>query len=358
MSNSIISNSKTIIRQEATKELKTTHSTANIKVRAGFNTGASPRWLKYDFGVIQEKIIVHKAWGDNNSKMLVFENVSSITLNGNPEEDGNGTASTSMSYHLHFWLSNPEDIVSMVWSSNSANNRTAFGKLQLDSSFINLEYFYVSRADSLGVTSFNQSKVTHLPKLKYLILDSDNPTLMNNLRFNESTSLRVYKNLKESYSTDWIFGSIKYLNCRYINSHKHFEIDSFFNNGVRSFLNIGTYFNGAAIGNILYGMRYYGNAIFPKHITDSDIPLEIPEYIIYLANNHFLVEPLTPDELSQLIIDFANQVESIDVLNKKIRLQGLTPNTSYEDLSQPLFTTYTSALAHITDTLGITVSFT
>ena len=57
-------------------------------------------------------------------------------------------------------------------------------------------------------------------------------------------------------------------------------------------------------------------------------------------------------------MDFANQVTSVTTSQKIIRMVGMTPNTSYEDLSQPLFTTYASALAHITGTLKVTVRFT
>jgi len=126
-------------------------------------------------------------------------------------------------------------------------------------------------------------------------------------------------------------------------------------------IDIGRYFNGARLGLSFSGNQslkqatYSGGAIFPSVMNDH--PDYKIDYIFQILN---LLSGLkmTPDEVSRFLVDFANQVTACNLTNKRIRFGGHTANTSYTDSTQPLFTTYASALAHITGTLGITVTFT
>ena len=66
------------------------------------------------------------------------------------------------------------------------------------------------------------------------------------------------------------------------------------------------------------------------------------------------------DQMAKFIVEFANQVTQVNVTNKIIRFgvdSATMINTSYEDLTQPLFTNYSSSLAFVTGTLGVTVQF-
>ena len=126
-------------------------------------------------------------------------------------------------------------------------------------------------------------------------------------------------------------------------------------------IDIGRYFNGTRLGLSLSSnqsvrqVTYSGGAMFPSVMNDhSDYKID---YIFQILNLTSGLK-MTPDEISRFLVDFANQVTACNLTNKRMRFQAHTTNTSYTDNSQPLFKTYATALAHITNTLGITVQFT
>lgn len=99
--------------------------------------------------------------------------------------------------------------------------------------------------------------------------------------------------------------------------------------------------------------EYSGGAVFPKIIND-DID-GVPTVYIISATTH-TNNPTINIDTSRFIVDFANKVEAVNG-SKVIRIINNPPDTTYEDLSQPLFTNFNSALNFIENTLGVSVQF-
>ena len=130
-------------------------------------------------------------------------------------------------------------------------------------------------------------------------------------------------------------------------------------------VDLAQYFTGTRIAinfstaQSVAGVTYSGGASFPSAIADT------PEYRITSLYNQTNIR-LTGNNLSRFIVDFANQVKTVNLGNsvaKKMKFTGASPDTSYEDLNQPLFTTYLTALDFITKStalggLGVAISFT
>lgn len=140
------------------------------------------------------------------------------------------------------------------------------------------------------------------------------------------------------------FFGLKHLEIYTLN----FDVKYFFNGQNRMSINF--------LGTSPNEFRYSGGGIFPSTISDdADVPTVIH---ILSYNRAYNGTPPDSNSVSRFIVDFANQVNSVTGVKKYIRFSKSPPNTSYTDNSQPLFKNYSSALNHITTTLGITVTFT
>lgn len=129
------------------------------------------------------------------------------------------------------------------------------------------------------------------------------------------------------------------------------EISEFFNGNPNR---VGLVFEG--VQGILK-VKYDGNCVFPSVLNDSIYFKSLFIFSIQRPNLPEYIYKITPDQVSKFIVEFANQVTAVNVTNKKIAFMNHTANTSYTDLSQPIYTTYASALTYITVTLGVTVTF-
>ena len=231
----------------------------------------------------------------------------------------------------------------------------------LNSPFPNLKIFeqvvptranFTVNIDTVSPGKFPESLATNAPNLEKLSIRSST-----------------------SSSAEWtglpLLTSLKYLRLHLTPQNNNFNIfshlppniyyfRSYFLSGIT--MELSEYYTGNRVGLYLepqnnvstHKLTYTGKAIFPSVISeDPNYPID---YIYFSTNN--IKQKLTPTEVSKFLMDFANQVTSVTTSQKIIRMVGMTPNTSYEDLSQPLFTTYASALAHITGTLKVTVRFT
>ncbi|MGV4413884.1 hypothetical protein [Chryseobacterium sp. T1] len=338
---------------------------ADITGTGEFNTGTSTnRYWKIDFGgVNQTRVLVESRWGDNINRFLIYENVSSIQVSMMPGVDGNGSSigDTYASFQVNIYLSNPEDINTLIFSTNSNNNRFNFYQpySKISKRFTNLTKVVLG-TNSLNLCHYlaNTQYINPLGNLKRL---ESYGTLPNGGVFNQDTLRdinplleylilhRVYLGSNTVDTMPFIPPSVRYLSHVAL-GNSNVKIEQYFNSATRMGLSHGNTFSG-------YGhTSYNGGASFPEHITET-VDCPVP-YILQLSLTNYNITTLTPDMVSRFLVDFANQVKSVTLANKRIRLQGLSANTSYTDNTQPLFKTYASALNHITSTLGITVTFT
>lgn len=145
--------------------------------------------------------------------------------------------------------------------------------------------------------------------------------------------------------------NLRYLHFMYSGGHI-IDLKNYFN-GVRC----GLYFQLQNFNNLGDKLHYTGGALFPSVISEeAGMPVD---YILYQGNG--VGTKLTSDMFSQFIIDFANQVTAVNLVNKRIFVSGTTPNTSYTDNSKPIYKTYNDAFNFITKTvvsggLGVTIT--
>ena len=339
-------NNKRILRTVKADGITDIYNDSDIFLRAGFNTGATPRWLKYNFGGVQSKIIVRLNWGTNTYLMQEYTNVSEVTLDIMPGVNGNGNnvEDKVCSFYISIYLSNPENVTDMTFTSNSGNNRPVWGTLIFNKRFTSLQNINISPMD---ITNYLNWEI--LPTLDKLIVTHDNPSNYWNSSMALCPSLKYIVLNKITGEVTSFPNSLQYIYLT-IFSIGNFDLKTFFNNSNRMGFRIRIFSNGA--NNISYS----GGGTFAENIVEtSSKPID---YIIELANTQYMLTKPTPDMISQLLIDFANQVKTVTLVNKRIRFQGLSANTSYVDSTKPLYTTYNDALNYITNTLGITVSFT
>ena len=321
---------------------------ADIDLMAGFNTGSTPRWIKYNFITVIPKVVYHLNWGDNGYLMKEFFNVSSVTIDMMPGINGNGgvVGDKVHNFFISFFFSNPELIQEVIYTSNSNNNRPLWGKHNVSERLLNLKKLTMSPCDTADIF---QGLLKN--PVEYMKVSCDNPCFYNNNLAEQMTSLKYIDFTKFKGDNTRLYKFPPNLIYMHITTHQIgvFDIKDYFSNTKRMGLSINGFVNG--VDNITYS----GGAIFPEHIVEIvGMPVH---YIFRLANTNYLISKPTPDMISQFIIDFANQVKSVTLANKRILIQGIQPNTSYTDLSQPLYTTYTDSLNYIVNTLGITVTY-
>ena len=218
-----------------------------------------------------------------------------------------------------------------------------------------IEQLYPSRVNgiiSFGDGVFCQSLAEFVPNLEKLVVRSGTGS-------------------NDTWNDLPLLTSLKYFRSHYAPSRADFNIFTHLPPNLYYFriyfiremtMELSEYYTGNRVGLYLeaqngistHKLTYTGKAIFPSVISeDANYPID---YIYHSTSN--INQKLTPTEVSKFLMDFANQVTAVTTSQKRIRLTGMVADELYEDLSQSLFTTYASALAHITGTLGVTVQFT
>lgn len=284
------------------------------------------------------------------SKIDVSRDVSTFTKNLTVGEDGNYSGYTTEPRLNLIYL--PEDelskITKITCTSSSGGGLHTNVLFKLYKSLPNLKELDLKTNTNMGRTrdvdflnftpnlkilkyrGFAGIALKNHSSLKYVdIANADIPSFIENIPNNVECILLNYV-LENNIDLEKIFkGSVKSLTMSKSNAQAGLTIN------------------------------YNGGAIFPSIITNTDSDFNLGPILSWTITDQNKGN-LNGSVLSQFLIDFANQVTSVDLptAQKLIRLRGLTPNTSHEDLSQPLFTTYASALTYITNTLGVTVQFT
>lgn len=306
------------------------------------------RYWRLNFHTNQD---IYSLWGIGDNKTIPRKNsnTNSVSKDANNNSDNNGVLPPIALSRNFIKLSNPLAVekLTITDSVNSCNTIDGTPNIKLP----NLKQFIFTNninIKSSNIVSFEKIQAPLLEKLDIRVQQEGVmfPTIsvFPNLKWCRLIGRDInYSTLMSNISSD-----LEYLSI-HLNTRSVVDIGNFFN-GTRKALEIVPPYS-----SIDQGYIYNGDAVFPSVITDSeDFPID---YIFQLRTYIDSIK-LTPDMVSKLLIDFANQVTSVTTTLKRIRLQAMPANTSYEDLSQPLFTTYASALTHITSTLGITVQFT
>ncbi|WP_234110116.1 hypothetical protein [Chryseobacterium sp. R2A-55] len=333
-----------VLRTVKSDGLTNTFTKHNMYSQAGFNTSQPPRWAKYNFGSIIPRIVIHVRWGSNDNLMQEFFNVSEVTVDLTAGVNGNGGTigqTSSTNFGIYFFISNPELVENMVWTTSSGNTRTAWGTAYLSERFINLKFLSIARADTLN----NLSNIA-LPTIQKLIILGDNTSTWNATAagFTELKHLTLgvfFMDFSQLPTTlRFLDGSIRNLNI---------DLKNFFINTNRMGLRV------TALSSLTGRVVYTGGAIFPPHIFEEP---EMPISVIFeIYNLNTIYERPSPDMVSQFLIDFANQVLSVTLVNKRIAFTGCPPNTDFTDNSKPLYKTYQEAYNYIRYTLGVTITF-
>ncbi|WP_234111460.1 hypothetical protein [Chryseobacterium sp. R2A-55] len=335
---------KKVIRTVKSDGLTDIFGERDMIFRCGFNTGLTPRWAKFDFKTVQTRVLIRVDWGENSYKMYEFTNVTSATISMMPGIDGNGgtIGMTSANYMVYIYLSEPENITKFETTTNSTNNRIGW-----ETYWINPSTCYnISELKASQIDSCDLSGIVDLPLVR-LNVRSDNGGAL-------TTEIGKMSTLKYCILNRLVVPnlSIFHSNLRFLSltdNSTPLDIASFFNSPNRMGFEI-------ARRSIVSGvLSYGGGSVFSPNITE-DAPSDISAILSINTPNYWTVT-LTPDMVSRFLVDFANQVKSVSIVNKIIKFNGMPANTSYEDFSQPLYKNYTDAINYIRNTLGVTVTF-
>lgn len=266
--------------------------------------------------------------------LQAYGSAEEISINNNVNNFSKTfTSNNQTSGNCFFYLSDL-NTTSFNIEFSSAGNTFSGGNFRFNRVFPNLKS--IEAAVSLASYRFsfsNNQDWNKLPSLAYFYGNhstslSNCPTLRNGMigSMDQNSLSTNYNNLRRLFTLagdDW-------------------EISKFFNgNPLRSSLSVSSPNTGTTVKP-----RYRNKAHFPLIIgQDLDYPLPC---IIDVAGFGTIAMP--SDELSQMLIDFANQVTAVNIKTKLLKLKG-SPNTSYSDPAQPI-STYQAAVARITNSLS------
>lgn len=321
----------------------------NLWINTNVNNRPNTGDLTINFNTTLDYIIGIFNIGDNINLFKKVDNTSSISKSTKTNDDNNG----------------PGNGINI---ENFNSNRIFLPKHQLD----NIIKLSVSQGTVEGIQGIAILKISNLLNLKYLeinISQTPNFSFLENLP--NISSLNFKTTPGNLTNQTYLFNSnIRYFIFSGYNTYStkttlidylptelyYFKITQ----STSMVLDLKDYYTGYRIGlNIssfqsVNTVSYTGGAVFPSVISPKE------QSIDYILNTMNIPNKLSGDAFAQFLIDFANQVTSCTLpsSSKKIRCYGVTPNTSYTDTSQPIYQTYTDALAYVTGTLGITVSFT
>lgn len=334
-----ISNDKRIIQKRYKDKLS--YNDADFRMELEIQAAAGTVIGDFEISVSNTQVM-WSSWniGTNANRIKVHEDTNTMIKTFRSGVDGNGDFGNNYINFLTVGSVYFSDLNFNTMRIKGGTGLKQYKWLSTDKTFTNVEYLY----NTLNLHG-SFVYVTYFPNLKYLEhYYSAQGTSDDNYLL--TTKLEVLKLGATDIDYSGLFSkfppTLKYFHC----------LGRF---GVAGF-DLSNYFTGNRIGVSINCrvLTYSGGAIFPSILEDS--LYGAAEYIVYQQSN--IATKLTSDMVSRFIVDFANQVTACNLRNKRMRFQGSTPNTSYTDNSQPLFTTYASALAHITNTLGITVQFT
>ena len=195
------------------------------------------------------------------------------------------------------------------------NSNTTYDTLISNS----LKYLKVNSLTSSGYVSNINFVQTNLPNLEVLITDQG----VTNVDFIANTNIKVYGQVNAQSTTGYL--SLDLATILTGKLHQFFVVR-------------------------VASLSYSGGGIFPSVITPT-------EY--YTGNVIFQFPPTTVTtiditSLNKLILDFANQVTTVTIINP-LMLTGRTPTNAYTDNSQPTYKTVAAALTYMRNVLGITI---
>lgn len=283
--------------------------------------------------------------GTNAELFKNYSGTNAITKDLNENTDGNGprpgAASNFFYKNYLFLMEQDKSLIAKISTPSTSLEITPIG----GNIIFNHGWESLKEIDFSVGTFVDNINTEVLPVLKILKLSFNRSTNENTFTGFKSSSLK-YINLNRGLIVD----ILPLLPLSVIYAHLR-------GYATEMIIDLKNYFIGHRMGVYVDNARalgYSGGAVFPAVISD-DTDFRI-EYILYQNSN--VVNKLTGNSLSRFLLDFANQVISVECFYKRIRVRGSTPNTSYADLSQPLYKTYNEALSYITGTLGVTVTFT
>lgn len=352
MATKIFSGGNRVLQKRATNN-GITFNEADIAFTFAINSTnrATTGDLIINFNTPLDYIIANFNIGDNKNIFKKVTSTSTISKSTKINDDNNGAGNGS-NYEEFF------------------NNAIYIPQNQIN----NIQKLTISSGVGGGINGINLTLAKVFPNL--LFLENKIPQVPNfsflesipsilSLDFATSVaSLQNLLSLKNSNIEYFVFrGYYALANINTLEFTKNLPVNLYYLQVTQATaynLKLEEFFTGNRFGlslstaQAVASVEYNGGAIFPSAITPKHTAID---YILYTAN---IPTKLTPTSSARFLVDFANQVASctLPAAQKRIRMTGVSPDTAYTDASQPLFTTYSAALTHITSTLGITVTFT
>lgn len=360
VANKIFSNGSRVLQKRNSAQ-NVIFNDADIMMDININTAVANRPntgdLIIDFNTPITWICGNFRIGANANLIKKVENTNIIQKSTKTNDDNNGpgnSAGSEVYYNNSIFIpyNSVNNITELTISQQSGSGIVA--GIQAIIFYVFTTFTNLSKLSSTVAISPNFNFLEKTPNLKQLSINISSAPYSNGIFLKNSSIqvliLRGYNTLSTITFINSLSSTLKYLSVTQL-ANLDLDLAVIFSGNLQG-VNLS---NAAPVRSI----DYNGGAIFPPVINPIDNFTQ--DYIFYKAkssNNSDL--SFTPDKVSRFLVDFANQVTvcNLPTAAKRIRLVDCPPNTSYTDNSQPLFKTYTSALNHITTTLGITVSFT
>ena len=324
---------------------------ADIILCHGYNSGpASGREIEIQFNVLQDWVLSQHTMGDNQFKVKEEYGVDKTKKNISNGEDNNG--GINIGYYTwgpsYYKFSNPELIGKIVFETfRDSNQRWTYGgTIFFSNRMINLKTIIANKEFSSVVYNFD-----------WLLLIPS----IEDIRFSLGTGTNY---------APLFYTSLKYINLRLASGSAEDIVSKMPNSlnylnlfmalGSGTTLNLASYFKntnrmGLLIANrhdiSLANLTYPGGGIFPTAIVEEpDRPID---WILRIDIRFGTF--LSPTDAARFIVDFANQVTSVTLANKRIHFNGTVPDSSYTDPSKSIYKNYIDAYNYVTATLGITI---
>lgn len=269
----------------------------------------------------------------------------------------------SQIFHSYIFVEDIEEVANFYFEWIQVGGATAIKEILFKRNMPNLENLRLFTAPgNTGMALSRTQNLSYLKNLKYLLITD-------------------FTNWIDDYSAFSIFNDVRFVASTMENGVGVFDHGGFPNVEVihwvfrntsltpTNIIDLSSFFRGTAKQVKIYSglagawlfIKYEGGAVFPSVIEFTEPIINQSGYtqtgILHINSvSNFI--PMDPNDVSRFIVDFANQVTAVNLPaeQKRIVIPNSPANTSYTDPTQPLFTTYTDALAHITGTLGVTVN--
>lgn len=281
--------------------------------------------------------------GSNANRYVNF-NANNVVknININEDENGPGNGSNYEVFENNFiFFENPEAVKELNFTGAKGDNSVS--AFEINKSLKNLQKIKAQRAI---LPHFKFLEFTQQIKSIEWALNTNPPTGVSHLKDSGVVWLKFsgYNTLGGSNFLYALPNDLYYFNFNYISSLATHSI------------NLADFFTGKRVGlscATINKLTYSGGAVFPSVLTE--LPGMEVDYILYHSNS--VPNKLSAQETSRFLVDFANQVQQVNLVSKNIRLIGGSVDVNYSDNTQLFFKNYTEAINYITTVLKVTVRF-